>query len=227
MSPIISSTLNFSNQVQILCLGKNGSLVQIFFKLNWYTAFQLSKRIFVCFSKIQTKQSWLKHKCVTSKKNNLVREKNMTSRLNVKTLSFHSFSIIVAFLFWKIQESCCRCFDYPFYFNFSFVFWLSVCNSAVELYLFVCLFILRTSYFQPYLSWVTVIILCGLFLNFGCNTRIGITTTSPTRAAAKTLMVMDSHMISSVLRSLLSGCKALFGSSWLVTFDMNMGTHWL
>jgi len=120
MSPIISSTLNFSNQVQILCLGKNGSLVQIFFKLNWYTAFQLSKRIFVCFSKIQTKQSWLKHKCVTSKKNNLVREKNMTSRLNVKTLSFHSFTIIVALLFWKNQEVVAGVLITPFYFQLLF-----------------------------------------------------------------------------------------------------------
>ena len=150
----------------------------------------------------------------------------MTSRLNVKNtqLSFIFNNSSVSFL--KESGKLLQVFWLPILFS-TFVFWLSVCNSAVELYLFVCLFILRTSYFQPYLSWVTVIILCGLFLNFGCNTRIGITTTSPTRAAAKTLVVMDSHMISSVLRSLLSGCKALFGSNWLVTFDMNMGTHWL
>jgi len=81
-------------------LGKNGSLVQIFFKLNWYTAFQLNKRIFVCFSKIQTRQSKLKHMCVNSKKNYLVREENMTSCLNVKNtqLSFIFNNSSVSFL---------------------------------------------------------------------------------------------------------------------------------
>ena len=112
-----------------------------------------------------------------------------------KHSAFIHFQSSVSFL--KESGKLLRVFWLPFLFS-TFVFWLSVCNSAVELYLLVCLFILRTSYFQPYLSWVTVIILCGLFLNFGCNTRIGITTTSPTRAAAKTLTVMDSHIFSSV-----------------------------
>ena len=115
MSPIISSTLNFSNQVQILCLGKNGSLVQIFFKLNWYTAFQLSKRIFVCFSKIQTKQSWLKHKCVTSKKelSSERRKYDISFECKNTQLSFIFNNSSVSFL--KESGSCCRCFDYPYF----------------------------------------------------------------------------------------------------------------
>lgn len=114
-----------------------------------------------------------------------------------KNWSSFTFCLQIDFCFEKQLDFVYPCL-YLLYFLWLSVFcWLiGVCNRVfIWIFKAFCRF---RDFNQPNLSFVTVTILCDLFLNFGCKTRIGITMTIAIKKTAIKLTLKVSANISSV-----------------------------